>query len=31
VWRELLARPLALVDAWVHPRPPLPAASPLAG
>jgi SanA protein len=27
VWRELLARPLALVDAWVHPRPPLPAAS----
>ncbi|RPH72279.1 MAG: SanA protein [Myxococcaceae bacterium] len=31
VWRELLARPLALVDAWVHPRPPLPAATPLAG
>ncbi len=31
VWRELLARPLAVVDAWVHPRPPLPAASPLAG
>ena len=31
VWRELLARPLALVDAWVHPRPPLPAAPPLAG
>jgi SanA protein len=31
VWRELLARPLAMVDAWVHPRPPLPAASPLAG
>jgi vancomycin permeability regulator SanA len=31
VWRELLARPLALVDAWVHPRPALPAASPLAG
>jgi vancomycin permeability regulator SanA len=31
VWRELLARPLALVDAWVHSRPPLPAASPLAG
>jgi len=31
VWRELLARPLALVDAWVHPKPPLPAATPLAG
>lgn len=31
VLRELLARPLAVVDAWVHPRPPLPAASPLAG
>jgi vancomycin permeability regulator SanA len=31
VWRELLARPLALVDAWVHSRPPLPAATPLAG
>jgi len=31
VWRELLARPLAVVDAWVHPRPALPAASPLAG
>jgi SanA protein len=31
VWRELLARPLALLDAWVHPRPPLPAATPLAG
>ena len=31
VWRELLARPLAVVDAWVHPRPPLPAATPLAG
>ena len=31
VWRELLARPLALVDGWLHPRPPLPAATPLAG
>ena len=31
VWRELLARPLAVVDAWVHPRPPLPAETPLAG
>ncbi len=30
VWRELLARPLAVVDAWVHRTPPLPAASPLA-
>jgi SanA protein len=31
VWRELLARPLAVVDVLFHARPTLPAASPLAG
>jgi vancomycin permeability regulator SanA len=31
VWRELLARPLAVVDVLVHRAPELPAASPLAG
>jgi vancomycin permeability regulator SanA len=31
VWRELLARPLAMVDVLVHRTPELPAASPLAG
>jgi vancomycin permeability regulator SanA len=31
VWRELLARPLAVVDVLVHRTPELPAASPLGG